>query len=251
MRQGMRMGGMGGVGFTPLTKVVLMVLVGLYVLQQLAESWLDLPITRLFAWWPFGLGFQPWQPFTAFFLNGEVMRAFFDWLFLFFLLPPIEQMFGRRELARAAISTMLGSILIGLLLVGVGAVTIQRPWYGIEPLLAALLVLFGLSRPNAQILLFFVLPVKAAWVAWGSGLLCGLYLLSGRDLASAMWASGWVCGYLWINGGLSKGLKKFLLKWKHRRVQRRLQTFDVIDGGRDTSTKGRGWGRPTDDDIVH
>jgi len=243
--------GMGGVGFTPLSKSVLIALFAMYVLQQLAERWLGLPVFQTFAWWPFGLGFQPWQPFTAFALNGDVMRAFFDWLFLFFLLPPVEQMFTTRRLFRATVSTMLGSILFGMVLVAVGAVTIQRPWFGIEPLLAALLVLFGLSRPNAQILLFFVLPVKAAWVAWGSGLLCLLYLLSGRDLASAMWAAGWISGYLWLRGGIPTGWRKLYLRWKHERVKQRLSRFDVIDGGKSDAPVGGGWQPPDDDKNVH
>jgi membrane associated rhomboid family serine protease len=236
----------GGVGFTPLSKLVLTTLLAIYVLQQVAQQWLKLPVIETLAWWPYGAGFQPWQPLTGWLLNGDVLRAFFDWLFLFFLLPPVEQMFSRKQLIRLTGFIVVGSAIMGLLLVTFGAVSIRTPWYGIEPLLAGLLVLFGLSRPNAQILLFFVLPVKASWVAYGSGLLCLLYLLSGRDLSSAMWAAGWLSAYLWMNGGVSRGLKKTWLKYKHQQLQRRLSRFDVIEGGRD-----QGWTPPGDDDNVH
>lgn len=241
----------GGPSFTPLSKTILITLFALYVVQQLAERWMGLPVFQTLAWWPFRGGFQPWQPFTAFALNGGVLQAFFDWLFLFFLLPPLEQMFNKRQLMRAAISTYLGCIVLGMVLVVMGAVSVKGPWFGIQPFLAAMLVLFGLSRPNAQIYLFFVLPVKAAWVAWGSGLLCLLYLLSGRDLNSAMWAAGWISGYLWINGGIPRGWKKVVLKWKHQRLQKRLSRFDVIEGGKSDQPRSSGWKPPGNDDIVH
>ena len=66
----------GGFYFTPLSKMVLIALVSVYILQLLAESWLGLPVIRTLAWMPFGAGFEPWQPFTAFLLNGSPTRAF-------------------------------------------------------------------------------------------------------------------------------------------------------------------------------
>ena len=243
MQQGMRRGG-GGITTTPLTKRLLTALLGIYILQQILENWVGLPVMASLGWRPFNGGFQPWQPFTAFFLNGDVLRAFFDWLFLFFILPAVESMFSRTRLRQFAMVTYGGSILFGFFLLMVGAVHVNGVWFGIEPFLAGLLVLFGLSRPNATILLFFVIPIRAAWVAWGSGLLCLLYLLSGRDLGSAMWAAGWLSGYLWLRGGIVQGLRRPFLRWKQQQIKRRLNRFDVIEGG-------RGWGESNDDDIVH
>lgn len=245
MRAGMRMGGGGGVQFTPLTKMLLMFLVGLFIAQKVLESFVGFPMLATFGWMPFGQGFQPWQPFTGWFLNGSVMRAFFDWLFLFFILPAVEPMFTLERLKRFAFFTYFGSIIVGFLMLLTGIVHINGVWFGIEPFLAALLVLFGLSRPNATILLMFIIPIKAAWVAWGSGLLCLLNLLDGRSLDSAMWLAGWISGYIWLKGGMSGGLKKVLLRYKQRRIKQRLSTFDVIDGG-------KGWGNtPGGDDTVH
>jgi membrane associated rhomboid family serine protease len=234
----------GGFQFTPLSKTVLVALVALYVVQLVADSWLGLPVLSTFAWLPFGSGFHPWQPFTAFFLNGDPMRAFFNWLFLFFILPAVEPMFSMDRLRQFTLFTYLGSIVFGFAMLLIGAVTIRGGWFGIEPFLAGLLVLFGLSRPNATILLMFIIPIKAAWVAWGSGLLCLLNLLSGRDLGSVMWLAGWLCGYVWLKGGIMPALRKPFLRMKHQRLQKKLSRFDVIDGG-------KGWGTPDDDDLVH
>ena len=244
MRRGMTSAG-GGISFTPLTKLLLSLLVGMYIVQQLLDSWLGFPMLETFGWRPFGMGFQPWQPFTAFFLNGDVTRAFFDWLFLFFILPAVEPMFSTERLKRFALFTYLGSITVGFMLMLTGAVHLNSVWFGIEPFLAALLVIFGLSRPNATILLMFIIPIKAAWVAWGSGLLCLLHLLADRDLSSAMWLSGWLSGYLWLRGGIAKVLRRPYLRWQNAKVKRKLSSFDVIEGG-------KGWGSTADDDdIVH
>ena len=149
------------------------------------------------------------------------------------------------RLKRFAFFTYFGSIIVGFLMLLTGIVHINGVWFGIEPFLAALLVLFGLSRPNATILLMFIIPIKAAWVAWGSGLLCLLNLLDGRSLSSAMWLAGWLSGYIWLKGGMSGGLKKILLRYKQRRIKQRLSTFDVIDGG-------KGWGHtPGSDETIH
>ena len=224
--------------------MVLIALVSVYVLQLLAESWLGLPVIRTLAWMPFGAGFEPWQPFTAFLLNGSPTRAFFDWLFIFFILPAVEPIFTREQLKRFAVFSYLGCIVFGFSLLLMGAVHVRGAWLGIEPLLAGLLVLFGLSRPNATILLMFIIPIKAAWVAWGSGLLCMLNLLAERDLGSAMWMGGWLCGYAWLRGGIMPTIRKLLLRFKHQQTKRKLARFDVIEGG-------RGWGNTGDDDLVH
>lgn len=243
MRRGMQMTG-GGFQFTQLSKTVLMALVGLYVVQLLAESWIGLPVIATFAWLPFGAGFEPWQPFTAFFLNGSPTRAFFDWLFIFFILPAVEPLFTREQLKRFAGFTYLGCIVFGFALLLLGAVQVRGAWLGIEPILAGLLVLFGLSRPNATIYLMFIIPIKASWVAWGSGLLCLLNLLAERELGSAMWMGGWLCGYAWLRGGIMPTIRKTLLRYKHAQTKRKLAKFDVIEGG-------RGWGTSGDDDLVH
>ena len=156
----MRMGGGGGVQFTPLTKMLLMFLVGLFIAQKVLES-VGFPMLATFGWMPFGQG-QPWQPFTGWFLNGSVMRAFFDWLFLFFILPAVEPMFTLERLKRFAFFTYFGSIIVGFLMLLTDR-SHQRRLVWHRALLAALLVLFGLSRPNATILLMFIIPIKAAW----------------------------------------------------------------------------------------
>ena|GEM_PF-975139 len=251
MRQGMRTGGGAGPSFTPLSKMVLGTLLAIYILQLVAQNMLGLPVFEMLAWQPFRGGFQPWQPFTAWFLNGTPMRAFFDWLFLFFLLPIVETMYTRDRLLRMAVTTLVGSVLFGLVMVLTGMVPVQSMWFGPEPWLTALLVIVGFTRPNMTFYLMFVLPIRASWMAWGSGLMALLYLLSGRDINSAMWMGGWVCGYAMVQGGVPKGLKKWWLRQKAKKVEKRLSQFDILEGGAENTGKPRGWNPPGGDDIVH
>lgn len=251
MRQAMN-GGDFGFTMTTLTKRVLLALVGLYVVQLVAEQWLHLPLTEWLGWHDLRSGFMPWQPVTAYLLNGPTpLGAFLQWLFLFFLLPPVELLVGRKALLRALLVVFVVATVLGLALNALGAVSAPTPFIGIDPLLTALLVIFGLTRPNARILLFFVLPIKASWVAWGSGLLALLSLLSSRDLRAAMWFGGWVGGYIWLHGGPGRLVRRWRLKAKHKRIEKRLKRFEVIEGeGRGGSNTG-GWWNQGGDGTVH
>ena len=241
MRQApMRMG--MGPPMTPLTRDLLIALLALFVIQLLAENWLGLPVLAMLAWWPFGSGsFHPWQPLTAFLINGpSPVEALLDWLMIYFFAPTAQDAFGSRGFLRAMGFTAIFSIVAGLALLAIGAVGTPTPFLGLNPFITALIVLFGLSRPNAQILLFFVLPIKAGWVAWGTGLLAALTFLFSRDLGSALWLSGWLAGYLWLELQLPGGLRRPILRLQQWWLRRKLRRFKVIDGG-----------RRDPDDLVH
>lgn len=217
-----------------LTRTVLIVSLSLYVLQLLGEGWLKLPVASALSWWPFGSGqFEIWQPLSSLLLNGpDPLAAFFSWLAIYFFLPPVEQTFGVRGVGSATATVVGLTIALGMLLQVVGAVAGIGPALGPGPLLIALTVLFGFSRPNATILLFFILPVRAIWIAWGSGLLALLYFLATRTLGSALIVSGWLGAWVWLQGASPTELRKLWLRWRHARLHRRLQRLEVIEGGR-------------------
>lgn len=217
--------------FSGLSRTVLIASVGLYITQLIAESWLHLPVVELLAWWPLGSDqLRPWQPLSAWLLNGpDPLAAFFTWLAIWFFLPPVEETFGSRGLSRAAATTISLSLVLGFVLQLLGAIAGQGPFYGPGPLLTTLTVLFGFSRPNATILLFFILPVRAIWIAWATGLLALLYFLATRTLGSALILTGWIAGWLWLQGISPGALRKLWLRWRYERLHRRLRDSQVID----------------------
>jgi len=264
----------GGFSFdvTELTRRVLIALVAMYVVQLFLTEWLGLPLYQYLGWWwqPSG-AFYPWQVFTAYLLNGPgPLAAFFDWLAIFFFLGPAERAFGRRGLVRAAALTIAVSAILGFLMLATGAVSANGVFIGLNPMITALIVLFGLTNPNASILLFFVLPIRAAWIAWGTGLFAFLNFLAYRDLNSALWLTGWIGGWLFVESTRRGGLKAMLPKGagpsksgrarkKDPRRQAAERGLEIIEGGGETPENGTsaspGWWNSKDDEdggpIVH
>jgi len=187
-----------------------------------------------------------YQLLTFQFLHGDLFHIIINCLMIWMIGKPIEEALGKRRM----LSLYLISGIAG------GVIQCAFAWTDINPtggVVGASAGVFGLIAAFAvlqwnremTILLMFIIPIKAAWVAWGSGLLCLLHLLSDRDMSSAMWLSGWISGYLWIRGGIELPLKRFWLRRKHTKIKKRLSTFDVIEGG-------KGWGSSSDgDDLVH
>lgn len=223
-----------GPTLTPLTRNLLIGLVALYILQLVAENWLGLPVSAALAWWPFESGaFRPWQPLTAMVLGGPTpLNAFLSWLMLAFLVPPSEMALGTRGVLRVFAFTWILSAVLALALDTVGGVAASSPFFGQGPFLTALICLFGFMRPNAQILLFFVLPIRASWVAWGTGLLALLGLLARRDLDSALWVGGWLAAFLWLRGA-RQGIRGLLDRTRVKMRTRKARRFTVIPGDRD------------------
>ena len=237
-----RFGGGGfGIEITPLVKTTLIALVSIYILELVLAEWAGLPIFEWFAMWPVGQGlWKPWQPVTALLINQpSPLGAFLEWLVLLFFMGTCEKLLGTQKLLQAILFACATAVLATTLLDVAGLLTSSRPYMGLRPVLSALLVVFGLSIPHARILLFFVLPIKAIWVAWGTGLMALLYFLSGRDLYSAMSLFGWVGAWIWMNGGTGF-FKRFMLKRKQKELEKQLSRFTVHEGG-----------RGNDDEYIH
>ncbi len=242
-----------GTGLSPLGRKVLITLVVLYIVQTILQNWMGVPVLETMAWWTPGSGyFRPWQPVTAFFLNGPTpLGAFISWLILYFFFTPAESSLGRRGLLEVIIVSWLSAVILLLPLLSLGAIVATTPYLGINCFLTALIVVFGLSRPNATILLFFVLPIRAAWVAWGTGFISFLYLVYTRDMSSAVALFGWAGAVLYmISGGRITNLiallrARLLARRIFRRSSRR-HHLDVLDGGR-----SRRSGQDDDDILYH
>lgn len=219
-----------GPRLTPLTKRLLVALGVLYVVELVCENWLGLSITRVLAWWPLQTGaFRPWQPATSLLLGGpEPLSAVLSWLGIAFLLPPTEQTLGTRGALRVMGFAVLISAGFALLLDALGGITAGSPFLGQGALLTALLCLFGMLRPHAQILLFFVIPLRAGWIAWATGLLAFLGLLARRDLSSALWVGGWLSAWFWLNGGgrMVRAVRRW---WEERRRVSKVPRVRIVN----------------------
>lgn len=217
-----------GANWTPLTRNVLIGLFLAYVAQLLSHGVAE----QLLGWQPFAEGFRPWQVLTHIALGSSVAPWYtvLDWVVIFFVLAPLDGMLGRRGLVGMLAATWaVGTILAA---VGMALNVTSGAYWGLSPLLASMVSVFGFMLPNTVFRLFFVLPVRAIWISWGTGLLSFLFLLAWRDTGSALTFFGWVGSTAWFALWRTGGFRRWQLLWKKRQVEKKLARFEVIDGGR-------------------
>jgi hypothetical protein len=243
-----------GIGqrLTPLVKKLLIGLVVLYLAQVVLESWLGLPVSALVALWaPLstqGLTgmFRIWQPVSALLFNGHPQAALFDWLMLYFFLGSTLDFLGRKGTAKFLASVWVAGALVAMLLVALG---IAHPGtsLGLTALTSAMVVAYGMAQPNAQILIFFVLPMKGRTFVIFDVAIATLYFLYERsfDASIILFASLAAIVWMWSGGSAQQLWLKARLSWLTRqRGPSGSRRFEVIEGGREG-------GRGGDDRWVH
>ncbi|MBM74990.1 MAG: hypothetical protein CMK59_06295 [Proteobacteria bacterium] len=217
----------------PFTKNILIGLIGLYIIELLGNSWVDIPLVNILGWWP-GAQFEIWQPLTCYLIQGKTpLSALLSILMVYFFFPTVQRRYGKNGLLKMCSLSIGCSTLLSAIFIVTGAILpSQGPFMGILSFVTAAIVVFGLTQPNAQILLFFILPIKAAWIAWGSGLLTLLNFLAFRSLEASMICGGWLGGYLFVYQMKHGSFRKIFVHWNHKRRHKRLSKFTVIDGGK-------------------
>ncbi len=158
---------------------------------------------------------RPWlwfQTLTYGFLHntGSIFHLVFNMFLLFVFGRPLEQKIGGQEFLKS----YLAAILVG------GVVAMVSPWFlrtllpgvsvSVETLGAsggvmAMMVMFACYFPNQELLLMFVLPVKA-WVLVTVLVVMDLFGaagMSGSDTAYGVHLAGALFGFLYVRRGWS------------------------------------------------
>ncbi len=179
----------GMVGITPAVRFLLVLNIAVFVL----ESWFHVPLGNTFAlpaaWWQhFSFG----KLFTYMFVHASFSHLFMNMLGLFFIGPAVEQTIGSyRFFVLYYLSGILGGLGWSLLAKSGCCVGASGAFMGI-------LGAFGALYPNAQLLLWFVLPIRA-WVlvlilaAWELHETIGEPLIGG--IANAAHLFGGIAGF--------------------------------------------------------
>ncbi len=140
----------------PVTQALLLVNVALFCLAQFLGSWFE----ALFALWPLGGGFLPWQVLSYGFLHGSIGHLFFNMLGLWMFGAELERLWGPKRFilfyGASVLAAALAQLLVALML---GS---PYPTVGASGGLFGLLLAFGMLFPNRVIMpLFPPIPMKA------------------------------------------------------------------------------------------
>jgi membrane associated rhomboid family serine protease len=143
----------------PLTQTLIIVNVAVYLAQSFAQE----TLIELFALWPIGPGFAPWQLITYGFLHGGVFHLLFNMLALYMFGSDIERIFGQRRyfayyfccVLTAALAQLTVSVLSG------GP---PYPTLGASGGVFGVLLAFALYFPRRIIMLIFPPIPMPAWL---------------------------------------------------------------------------------------
>ncbi len=145
-----------------------------------------------------------WQPFTYMFLHGGFFHIFLNMYALLIFGLPVEQAWGGRRFLLYYAFTGIGAgitiLIINTILGGANYIT---PTIGASGAVFGLLLAFGMLFPDAEILIFFIIPMRAKFLVmlYGGIELYSLIASSGQSPVSHV-------GHL---GGIIFGLVFFLI----------------------------------------
>ncbi len=179
----------------PVTQALLLVNVAIFCLDLFVGQWFG----RLFALWPLGSNFMPWQVVTYAFLHGSVMHLFFNMLGLWMFGAELERVWGTKRFIQFYTASLLAAAAMQLLVNAL--LGSPYPTVGASGALFGLLLAFGMMFPNRIIMpLFPPIPMKAKTFVMVFGGLELLLGVTGTQSGVAHFAhlGGMLGGYLMI-----------------------------------------------------
>jgi membrane associated rhomboid family serine protease len=159
----------------PVTRALLLINVAVFFLLPLVGPGFG----ALFALWPLGPNFLPWQVVSYAFLHGSFNHLFFNMLGLWMFGSELERVWGEKRFVQFYFASVLAAAATQLVVTAV--MGSQYPTVGASGGLFGLLLAFAMLFPNRIILLFFVIPMKARWLVLLYGVLelyQGVYVMN-------------------------------------------------------------------------
>lgn len=250
-RDYMRPGAEGGspLGFRWTASTVLMaVLIAAYALQCVNEAYFHAPVA-------FALGLTKkvftagyvWQLLTFQFLHGGLMHLFCNLLGLWFFGRFVENVLGVSRfliayLGAGVVGGLLNSMLMALFPAHFGLVV-----FGASAGVAGLFAIFACLESEAEVRLYFVLPMRAKTLLVVFGIISVFFTVVpvGGGVAHAAHLGGIVAGLLWVKFGWHhefvptpwEELLNRLQKFQHRPPRRR--PLELVRSGGKPDVKSR------------
>lgn len=140
----------------PYTQALILINVAVFCLTQFLGSW----FTALFALWPLGGGWLPWQPVSYAFLHDGIFHLAFNMLGLWMFGSELERLWGPRRYLTYYGASVLAAAVAQLLI----AALFRSPYptIGASGGLFGLLMAYGMLFPYRTVMLLLPpIPMKA------------------------------------------------------------------------------------------
>lgn len=175
-------------------KILVIINVGMYLLQIITESQLDM--IRIFGlstktMWPL-----IWQPITYMFMHGGVWHVAINMFILWMFGSELEAIWGKTEFLKYYFVTGIGAGLVWLLfnIGGLNAILI-----GASGAVYGILMAYGLMFPNRTVYVYFLFPVKVKWFVLFIGAIAFFSSMgTGSNISHLTHLSGMLIGYLYL-----------------------------------------------------
>jgi len=160
---------------TPAVKNLMILNGSVFIIQQIAGLFNPNMLEAIFglSHQGFFLNLMLWQPFTYMFLHGGWLHIFFNLLALWMFGGELENIWGKGRFFKYYLLSGLGAGLFIALMnyyvalkFGSSAVTI-----GASGAIYALLLAYGLTWPDREVLLYFLFPIKIKYLLIAFGLM--------------------------------------------------------------------------------
>jgi membrane associated rhomboid family serine protease len=196
---------------TPVVRWLLILNVTVFLLQHLFLN-RHLGVLGLVPSAFLGRGFI-WQIFTYMFFHGSILHILFNMLFLWMMGSEIERLWGSREFLKYYVLTGAGAGLVNVLVQPTSGI----PTIGASGAIFGLIIAFAMAFPDREILLYFLIRIKAKYFAILVGFLelLALFLMPSAPIARFAHLGGLVIGYVYLKRRhLGRPLKRTVSAWQ-------------------------------------
>lgn len=239
---------------TPTVKKLMLANVIIFLLQNIIGLISPNTVEVLFglSYTGFIQEFKLWQIFTYMFLHGGWLHIIFNLLALWMFAGEIEQLWGSRRFIKFYCYSGIGAgVFISMMnLIIYNKYHIAPVTIGASGVLYALLLAYGMTWPNREVLLYFILPVKIKYLVIGFGIIEFFGTLSsasgtGGNVSHIGHLGGLISGFIFIffqrksekgsarikkkESFLGKKIKSARLKKKKMEIDNRIKAKKIID----------------------
>ena len=209
------------------------------------------------------LGGRLWQPLTYSFVHSGYLGALFDLLSLWFLVSFLEAGRGSAWTTGLYVASVLGTALssLGVYLIsgGLRAQVDEIPIYGCMGGIFGLLVAIGWLFGDVQFLMFFVISIKARYLAIIYALVAFALLFGDQKMYAFANLGGGLVALLYIKlmprrgagfvfSESMYGMRNRYYRWKRRRAARKFEVYMRKQG---RTVRFDGQGKLIDEDRIH